>query len=288
MLGTVPGGARAVFRDTTAASTTPGTSITAGAAHTKGTAVQLGADLTEPLVGFWLVVETVGTVSATDNRALLDIQVDLAGGTSWSDLIANMNIGHAKVALQAALFYIPIRVPSGAALAARCQAATASKQHFVQIHGVGEGDSPWQQWSAVVCDTLGADTAASEGTAITTGNQGASGAEGTWVAVGGAVTRDYRAIMLDIGVDTADTTVNARGYALDIGMDVDGGSAFVPIVENLFYELGSNETQESQPVGVGGFIPAEVQIPEGATLAVRVSSSGTAVDALSAILHCFA
>lgn len=272
------------YRTDVAASTAPGQAITAsGTTHTKGTTTQIGADLTEDILGFWLCVSAGAAPSTADARALLSLYIDLAGGTTWTEFIANLNICGIGVSVIRRDFWIPMRIPAGAALAAAHQAAIASDVVEVTVYAETPS-APWVPTTFAYCDTYGADTAASEGTLISTGNQGASGAEGTWVQVEAAADRDYKAVMLGLGIDGADTSVNARGLAVDIGIDPDGGSSYIPLVENIPILL--NSTEEINPLAAA--MPYGCDIPEGASLAVRISNSGTATEAYSVILHCFA
>lgn len=278
-----------LFMSDAAAALNPGTAHTASATtHTKGSWKQLGADLTDEIVGFWLNIAADVSPSTTDNRALLDIGVDLAGGTSFTAVVQNLNVYGAGLwsgtgGTGPKMLYIPLRLPAGAAIAVRHQAALASDAMRTAIVGYQKAQAPWQQWAADTCDTYGADTAASEGTAISAANQGATGAEGTWVQITAATLREHRALLLTLGIDTADTNTIARGFACDIGYDIGGGSNYVPLVENLQFVVNSIESI------IGPFPPAPIEctIPAGSSLAVRASCSGTTSDVLSAILHAF-
>lgn len=287
MLATVPPTQRQVAGNVETPTTAPGTTVTASAStHTKGSWAQLGTDLTEEAVAMFINVRANASPSGADSRALLDIGIDLAGGTSFTEIVSNLNIAGLfnTTGGQNKDLLLPIRIPAGAAVGARHQAAIASDSIAVSAWFLALESYPWMGWSAVLCDTLGADTAASEGTRVSTANQGASGAEGTWVPVGADTTKDYRAILCTLGPDGADTAINARGYVLDIGMDPTGGTTYTPIVSNLNFQTTTSETFW----GPMPPLPHMEEIPQGSSLAVRISSSGSAVDNLSAILHCFA
>lgn len=284
MLGTVPAAGQEAVQTQTTPSATPGVASTSGAANADGSWVQLGSDLTFELTNMLLRFVAGTAPSAADSRALGDIGVDLAGGTSFTEIVSDLLLtGTSSNVGQARLIRLPIRVPSGASIAFRHRAALASDVIRVQAMFVGASQYPWQAWSADICDTYGAVAASSDGTAIGTGSIGASGAEGSWVQITAATLRDHIAIMPQLAVGAGDTNWSGRGYLIDIGYDQAGGSSYIPLITDLDLLIDSSEI-------TNGIWPAEplfATIPQGSSLAVRASSSGTAVDALAACLYCF-
>lgn len=285
MLGTVPPTVLSIFGNADTPATGPGVASTSGVAHTKGSWVQVGTDLTQELVGFWWLSYAGASPSAADARALVDIGVDPAGGTAYSTIVENLNCAGVFNAWSRTprLLWIPLRVGNGCSVGVRHQAALASDVLNHVAWFVAQEAYPWQGWSAVVCDTYGADTAASEGTAISTANQGASGAEGTWVQIGTA-SKDYRAIIPMLGIDGVDTAWTAKGIVLDIGIDPAGGTAYGAITENVNFNANTSE----EMFGPLPPIPITEEIPQGSTMAVRLSISGATSEVYSATLHCFA
>lgn len=237
-----------------------GTTITAGATNTKGSYSTLGSTLTVPWSGFFVMI---GNPSGTNRDFLVDISVDPAGGTTYQLLVPDVLYGIGNVD-SVAYHHIPIPLPSGAQVAARCQSSTASSTIAASVVGyVGALAHPAPLGR---CVNYGSNTADSSGVTIP-GNATAN-TEGAWTAVGSATVVPHRALSLCIG-SLKDGTRVAATYLLDIGLDLGGGS-FQEIIPDLRLNVQGTTGDDVTPHGIG---PFPLSVPVGATLAARVRSS---------------
>jgi hypothetical protein len=165
---------------------TSGTSIIPGASDVEGSFTEILGDLAEEVHGFFLTI-FAGASSGAIKSHLLDLYYDPAGGTSYTEkLIENLVCGHA-VAMTAAPsgqeYYFPLRIPAGAAVAARVQGSNATAGTIrVAIKAFGRNYSaamPVGTFSETVGTISG-----SQGVSVTPGNA----ADGSWTSLG-TITR---------------------------------------------------------------------------------------------------
>lgn len=162
---------------------TIGTSVTPGTSNALGswTQVATGANIAEDVAGFYFQVHT-GSASAAWRDHLLDIGVDPAGGTSYTAIVSNFQVGCAPAltAAGAREHYLPLGIKAGSSVAVRVRGSnsTAGTVRFAaRFYGRKSGLLlPVGSYS----QTFGADTATSKGTAFTPGNA----ADGSWVDLG--------------------------------------------------------------------------------------------------------
>lgn len=135
------------------------TTITGGAAHTKGAYVTLVAAAPFDVNGMLLV----GLVTAGGNPRLVDIAVGAAA--SEQVVLPNFPFQNTRTATAMDyLTYVPLRVPRGARIAARCQGAGAGDVVQARLILAGDGFAGMQgasRWAA-----YGADLAASAGSVV--------------------------------------------------------------------------------------------------------------------------
>lgn len=162
---------------------TIGTSVAPGASNTLGSWVQLAssANVSQEVTGIYLQVHS-GATSTAAKPQLLDIGIDPAGGTSYSPILSNMQIGSSPTLTQAGNreFFFPIHIPAGASVAARIRGANATAgtvRVVIRLYGQ-PGDPLFKAGS--FSETLGANTGTSTGTTITPGNA----TDGAWVDLG--------------------------------------------------------------------------------------------------------
>jgi hypothetical protein len=113
--------------------TSTGTTITAGSANVKGSYTQLGTSIGFPWAGFFVML---GNPNGTNRDFLVDIGVDPAGGSTFQVVVPDMLYGIGNVD-SVAYHHIPIPVPSGATIGARCQGSTGTATMAVSVAGYG-------------------------------------------------------------------------------------------------------------------------------------------------------
>lgn len=239
-----------------------------GSANTKGSYSELITSTTYDSYGFWLSVYNT-RASATDTSTLLDVSFGAAA--SEVDVLSNFMCGFINANATNGgpqLSFIPLFVPKGTRIASRLQSVQTSKTANVGIWLNGGATGPCPIFTA--CDTYGADTTDSGGTAHTPGN---SGAESTDATIGTA-SRKYKAIMLRLGT-SAITVINNIAYHWEF---TDG--------TNTYCEWYSVNSTDETICGPFPLAPLVVDIPSGAAMQIQAEASGTA-QAHDVTFHCF-
>lgn len=248
------------------ATDTWGTQITASATpHAlTGTPTQIIAATRDEAE--WIRVSVFGMhTTATNTDALLNIYIGAGGSevlfidslmAGWTDAQLTLALtGHPRT------FWFPVRIPRGTRISAELRALIASDTCRVLIDlGVSNGT----HWVGSGVETLGEDTAASEGTDITPGTT----SEGTFTSIG-TTGRRYRYITPGI-MGNNDTTLLQGDIAWDIGTS----SAVLQGMEHWLTNDHSSEVQ-SNWYETGWWC----DIPSGTALELR-GQSGTTVSGL--------
>lgn len=193
--------------------TTIGTSVIPGASNALGSWTQLatGAAIADEVSGIYFQVHTGATASASKPQ-LLDIGIDPSGGTSYTPIISNFQIGHAPTLAQAGNreHFFPLRIPAGASVAARIRGANATAGTVrVAARFYGRFGNGLALPVGSFTETLGAVTASSLGTAVTPGNA----ANGSWADLG-ATTRSLW--WWQLGYCINNTTITAEYTYLEL------------------------------------------------------------------------
>jgi hypothetical protein len=218
------------------------------AAHTKGAWVEIIASNAQDTS---LVYVTVTGVAAS--TVLTSTLMDIGVGAAGSEVVVaeNINIGSASVPGIAAA--LPVFIASGARIAARIQSVVTGGKTAtiaVQTHVVG---SPVLVPSLL--DVLGADTAASRGTALT-------GASGSYTQIVASTSKEYAAIGIVVAGNSsgmaglANLTLTAAVGAA--GSEVDAGRI---VVNTGAQETIYNQSSES--------LVFPVKVPVGSRLSVK-------------------
>jgi hypothetical protein len=223
--------------------------VTASAsAHTKGNWSQLIASTSAETTFISFAINTVN-VSATNTATLLDIGVGASG--SETVIVPDIAVGGASTAI----FNIPVKVPSGTRIAARCQSARSSQTVPIGARAFECFNAGSAALVPTAVDVLGINTATSSGTAL-------SGASGTWVEIIASTAKDY--IAFGIAPSTNDTDTAA---AADTRFDIGVGSAGNEVeFGQLFFALGATENfsmRTTSPLLFGR------EVPSGSRLAIR-------------------
>jgi len=231
-----------------------------GSTNTKGSYVSLGS-VTHDCEGFWL---WIGNNTAASRNGLLDIAVDISG-TKYIIVPDLLICTGTLVALPAPL-WVPIRLPAGAALYARCQADVVSiavrvglwpgPQGFVHPGGYGR------------ITAYGPDTATSLGVVLDAGGSGNT--KGAWVQLTASSTRDHTGLIVATQNGNNNSRTGVR-FLLDIGVGGAGSEKVIvpdmPIRTNV-----SSGVEVPLPPYFG---PFGAPIPAGTRIAARVACSST-------------
>jgi len=240
-------------------STTWGTTITASATpHAlTGTETQIIAATTYEAE--WIRIAFNNTaIGATNTDSLFNLYIG-AGGSEVlfiDSLLAGWSAG-ADGGNPNRSYWFPVRIPRGTRLSGELRALIASDTVNVLIElGVSNG----RHWVGSGVETLGEDTAASEGTDVTPG--GAS--EGSYVTIG-TTGRRYRYITPGV-MGNNDTTIVTGHVAWDIGV---GSAAYQGLDDWLTHDDGAEIQAANWDMGWW------CDIPSGTALQMRGQHAGT-------------
>jgi hypothetical protein len=250
----------------TAPSTTPGVSVTPGSGS-KGSYVQLasGANLTKDVYALVLWV-CAGNTTATIRDLLLDIGLDPAGGTSYSQIggINNIFAPQSSNAVDGGRwFYFPLFIKAGTSVGV-CGQANNTSTVRVAARFYGQPTNPENIITGQYSETIG--VSGNGGTPFACGN---TAAWGSWVSLG-TTTRSCWHWTLAWGHNVGTTT--AQMYCAELA--VGDGTNFKTILPCLpMFNPGTAEKSGNPlPALCAGYW----EVPAGATLYVRGSASGTA------------
>jgi hypothetical protein len=243
--------------------------LTSGAtAHTKGSYTQLIASTVADVYCLWLWARGVAA-SAGDGRCLIDVAVGPAG--SERIILRDLNFGAAPSSISLRDMGIPIYIPTGSRIAARCQRDTASGT--VLLGWMLDEQPVWPGTVGQVGTSYGVDLTNTRGVVITTGN----GAFGSWQQVVASTTSPHRWWWPGIDVG-GDTTQSTGSCVVQLGVGA-AGSERVLGTWHFRASVTEELTGPHQP------LPVYRPLPAGVRIAVRASnggnSLGVAVHALS-------
>lgn len=193
---------------------TPGTSVVPGASDAEGSWTQIAssANIANDVFGFHIRVSG-GATAATNKHHLLDIGVDPAGGTSYTAIISDLQVGQSPALTVAASkeFFFPFFIKAGSSVAVRAQgdAATAGTIRVIARFW-GQPSAPWQLPVGTFSETFRPSPAfPSRGTSFTPGNA----ADGSWVDLGATAQRLW---WWQMGHAIANTTVTAQYTYIEV------------------------------------------------------------------------
>lgn len=245
----------------TPGASTPGSAVTSNAsANQKGIWAQLIASANYDVFGISLMICNTFTGGAA-NHFLVDIGV---GANPNETVIVPDILCGAMGAGTGGLYpmFLPIFIPKGTRISARCQDGAGSDVANVTVflHGGGPTNPPWRCFSRA--ESIGTTSSgASSGLAHTAGN---SGAESTWTNIGSTTAHTLEAIMPMVQSDTV-TVVNALAYHLELGI------ASTTLCEYFFCTATTESIVCMFPA-----IPHYCHVPVGTQLMIRAECSGTA------------
>lgn len=245
-----------------------GTNFTAGLNNSDGTAVGILGALASDM--HYLVVGIGGiSLSTANSQCLLDVLIDRAGGTSWSQFISDLVCGFTPIPTAGAIgiqqwYHFPIWIPSGASIGiqARTRHSANITTGRVIMYAYGNPSRPDMWWCGQGVESLGIDAANSQGTNVTPGN---TGAWGGWATIGTSTAR-YGAVQF--GLNGSDATSTAIGYYWQLGV----GSNQLPGSPTCFTANTTAEVAQKS----GFSQPIWCDVPTSTAWQVRGTASGTA------------
>lgn len=236
--------------------------------HTKSGYSEITSGLAFDIERLLIWPNSYGT-SGVDSSALFDIALGGAGSESilLSDLFAGACRNRTSGISQA--YDFPVAIPANTRISARMQGARTNGTLRLSVAAYGGGSGVRPQ-PVEKLTAYGVDAAASNGTAVTSGNSSAEA--GSWTTIGTASEHHEGLLMMPCA--PASATVAANIYAFDLAIDND------VIIENVGMGTGSDESQT-------GPWPNDicwVDVPSGAALKMRASCNGTA-DTVRGIVY---
>ena len=253
--------------NTPQASTEFGVTLTAPAAgseNTKGSWVAL--DTATAFEGFMLHVFWRNSfASNTLTATLCDIGIDAAGGTAYTVLVPNIQVGYsAPTSGQFGNgFLIPVYIPAGSTIAGRIQSAEADQtvELGIALEGGVPSDNPFPGHGLVV--DYGTNTSDSGGVVQI---NGATDVKAAWKEIVSATTHPHAGITFT--AQPNDTGINSLEWFVDIG--IGGAGVEVVIIPDIYFRSKNNETFGAATPS--GFLVAP-GIPEGSRIAARMQAS---------------
>lgn len=244
----------------------PGTTVTGGAANTKGSYAQLIAS--SAFDCYAILVEF------NDNRAagvartgLCDIAIGAAA--SETVIIPNLNCGYAgdgadSNACGGQRYFFPLYIPSGSRISARMQSAAGAVTTRTFVHLFGGPTRP--VWAGTTVTDYGTNLATSRGATVVPGTAG----EGTWTQVVASTTQAHSYVAAGFGLDGSTNVAASIGY-FDLGL---GAATEVAIIENMPYGMSSAEQVAFYyPIGIAAPVASGTRIAARAYQRTGVASN---------------
>jgi hypothetical protein len=240
---------------------TSGTVLTAaGSSHTLGTKVELIAS-----TSFDTHLVRVRVHNSFISNTQTDQLVNIYVGASTAEvlLIPNLLAGWANSlgggGTPIRIYEFPLFIPAGTRLSADNQALIASDTVAVMIECFGGGQP--RGWVGRGVECIGAVTASSQGTSVTSG--GAS--DGTFTDIG-TTAKEWRFVQPMLQGNLTDTAIQNASIAADIGV---GGALLHELAEFIFT---TEATENTRNADTGRY----TRIPSGTALQLRAQSHTTA------------
>jgi len=229
-----------------------GTSVTTGAADTKGAWVELLASSSADTE--WIDIFCYGPAAA-DNSFLLDIGV----GAAASESVVIANIAFQANSAQGTRIGIPLTIASGSRISARAQADVSTRTFEVSGH-ISTESSYGTSASNI---TLGADTANSIGVPIDAG--ATPNTKGAWAEVDASTSADIDYFVVLIGPNDNAVITAEAGFLIDIATGA--SSSEVVLIGDIEYR------QNNLEVFFGREAPYFEAIASGTRVAARCQST---------------
>jgi len=249
---------------------TLGQTVTPGSSDTKGAWADLMAGTVTRNTHVLRLHINTGRVSGQARPILVDIGIDVAGGTTYTVIVPNLNGGNAgpwgtgNWDMGGFLYQFPIFIPAGARLAARAQVGNATAGTLRVAASLYSVARPELFSMGTFVDAVGIDLANSRGVAITSGD----GVKGSWVSLG-VVAREAWWFQGSLSHDF--NTLTGQTYYIDFALGTAGTKRII-VKDQKFSVSGSTDEQCS-----GELLGAAVRMPVGIELWARsaVTPGGT-------------
>lgn len=228
-----------------------GTTITTGAAHTKGSYTSIDASTPEGIVGFWLFIG-----EQSSSRFVIDLAVGATPDIVVPDILFNRRTQSGGGAV-----YFPIALPAGVALQARAQSAGATATiELTVLYKIG---NLVVLAACGVVTSYGVSTAATRGTAIDPG--ATVNTKGSWVQIASATADKHKQIILMIGngAPTSVSSYNSASWLFDVAI---GAASSEQVILSNIPLRRDGSTDIVHPIFIG---PLDLNIVSGERLAVR-------------------
>lgn len=223
--------------------------------NTKGSWVQLVAS--SAVDADWIALE----FGLFENVAGVDYLFDIGIGGAGSEtvLIDNIAVGTRGTFVTPAMPLLPVSIPAGTRISARCQASNASVSGRATKLAVGLFDSGFAQSSALSrVVTMGANTADSGGVSIDPG--AVANTKGSWTEISSSVATSSRWLLAAFA-NQANSARTTCSWLVDIGLGA-AASEQVLIPDLLVTALASSTTFPA-------LVSLPCSLPAGERLSVR-------------------
>lgn len=242
-----------------------GVTVTASAtANTMGSWVELIASTSfDSTKVFVMLLDSFST--AVNSNILVDIGVGAAGSEA---VVIPTLLGGGAAPLNSGMgvqYMFKLAVPAGSRIAARAQAATASRTVLVNL-GIQGGPKIPGEWVGSRVTAYGINAASSTGTAVTPGS---TPSWGSATQLSSSTANNIK--QLQMGVDFGgDLTGSGRRYLTRIGVGASPGW----IVEGIPFTENANE--QMYPHAANWLLSQmDLSIPAGSDLRIAVMGQGT-------------
>lgn len=228
---------------------------------------------------FGMMINIGSGASSTNNRDIIvKIGMDPAGGSSYADFISHL-LGSASAPYGTLggghWYYFPVYVPSGATFAGTASVNNATVGTVrVALWLFADPVNPDGLKYGHRVETIGATTASSSGTAVTSG----TASEGSWTSLGTSANTNF---YWELGVGCNDGTMSALIYHAELSADNNATRPKI-LIPDVVIEASSTEqfSKNLQPALFTGD-----EVVAGATIYGRLQCSGTADSSLSMIAY---
>jgi hypothetical protein len=202
-----------------------GVSVTAHATvNTKGSWTQIIGSTT--YASDWLLV-SVSTGSSSGTPSYL-IDIGVGGSTAEVVLIPNLWLRSIGARRQQAVYLMPISIPSGTRISARCQSQVSSEVALVNVNTIASGIASPPGLSRV--EACGVVSVGSRGTTIDAGGTAHTDVIGQLIA---STAFDYRWMAVAMGCWADASWGSTAGFLLDIM--VGAGGSEVEVIGDLAF-----------------------------------------------------
>jgi len=241
------------------AATSLGTSVSpSSSANTKGSYAQLTAS--SPIDACLMIVEVTPASAALGAYA-----IDIAIGGAGSEVVIapNLVVQNAFSLTIPHVFVVPVQIPAGTRIAARCQSATASDSAIAVTAQLFAGSFSQMEGAAGV-EAIGFVSASTQGTTIDAG--GTANTKGAYVQLTASAARDYVGFFFVVDNLNANSSLSSNAQLLDIAI---GGAGSEVVIEPN-YQIRRNNSGIAVLPPVSPIFAAP--IPAGSRIAARSQS----------------